>query len=259
MRIIRSILAWFTGIFILVVFFPVTFIIWLAVLPFDPERRTIHCILMWQSTIAIYLMPVWKVHLSEREKGLKDKVYVIISNHQSILDILIINCLRYRFKWISKIENTKVPFLGWYLRMADYVTVDRGNDESKAYMLARSYQFLKRGISLMIFPEGTRSLDGHPGFFKRGAFQLAIEAKVPILPIVIDGTGSILAKHSLIFRGENRIFLKVLDPVPPEEFGTDNPDQLALKFSQLINSELSKLRSNKQLFRNPKSDIRNSK
>jgi 1-acyl-sn-glycerol-3-phosphate acyltransferase len=243
MQIIRSVLAWFTGIFILVVFFPLTLIIWLGVLPFDPERRIIHRILMWQSTLAIYLMPVWKVHISGREKGLKDQVYVIISNHQSILDILIINCLRYRFKWISKIENTKVPFLGWYLRMADYVTVDRGNEESKAEMLARSYRFLKKGVSLMIFPEGTRSLDGQPGFFKRGAFQLAIEAKVPILPIVIDGTGSILAKHSFIFKSKNSIFLKVLDPVLPGSFGTDNPDILSLKFSKLITSELSNLRS----------------
>ena len=243
MRIIRSILAWVTGIFILVVFFPVTFIIWLVVLPFDPERRTIHCILMWQSTLAIYLMPVWKVHISGKEKGLKDQVCVIISNHQSILDILIINCLRYRFKWVSKIENTRVPILGWYLRMAGYITVDRGNDESKAEMLARSYQSLKKGVSLMIFPEGTRSLDGDPGFFKRGAFQLAIEAKVPILPVVIDGTGSILAKHSFVFRNENKIFLRVLDPVLPEDFGTENPDELSIRFSELIKSELKKIRS----------------
>ena len=72
--------------------------------------------------------------------------------------------------------------------MAGYITVNRGNEESKAEMLEKSDQCLKEGISIMIFPEGTRSADGEIGFFKRGAFQLAIQDDVPILPVVIDGT-----------------------------------------------------------------------
>jgi len=199
-------------------------------------------------------MPVWKVHIEGREKADKYSTYVVISNHQSILDIIIINSLRYRYKWVSKIENSRVPFLGWYLRMADYLIVDRNNDESKAVLIAEAYNSLKKGISVMIFPEGTRSMNGQPGFFKRGAFQLAIEANVPILPLVVHGTGGIFPKHSLIFRGKNNIFLKVLDPVRPESFGTDNPDKLALKFSELISSELSGLRLKEES--NSESEIR---
>ena len=106
-----------------------------------------------------------------------------------------------------------LPVLGWYLRMAGYITVNRGNEESKAEMLERSYQCLKQGISIMIFPEGTRSVDGEIGFFKRGAFQLAIQAGVPILPVVIDGTTGILPKHGLKFRSGYHVRIKVLDPV----------------------------------------------
>lgn len=95
----------------------------------------------------------------------------------------------------------------------------------------------------MLFPEGTRSADKEIGFFKWGAFQLAIQADVPILPVLIDGTGGILPKHGLIFSSGYHIRLRVLDPVPPASFGTDNPEYLAKKFSSLFASELKKLKS----------------
>ncbi len=223
-------------------FFPLTFLIWLLVLPFDREREIIHWILNWQSRILVCLLPIWKISVEGREKGLKVNTCVIISNHQSILDILLINCLRYRLKWISKIENMKVPLLGWYLRMADYIIINRGNKESKEEMMEKSYQCLKGGTSIMMFPEGTRSVDGEMGFFKRGAFQLAINAHVPILPVVLDGSGGVLPKHGLIFTTGHKIMIKVLDPVMPESFNTDDPDILSLNFSNFMIGALKELR-----------------
>ena len=175
MDIIKSVIVWITALCFLGILFPLTFIIWCLVLPFDRQRFVTHWLLVYQSVIISALIPIWKIKIEGREKALSDSAYVIIANHQSILDILLINCLRYRFKWISKIENIRLPVLGWYLRMAGYITVNRGNEESKAEMLEKSDQCLRSGISIMIFPEGTRSLDGEIGFFKRGAFQLAIQ------------------------------------------------------------------------------------
>jgi 1-acyl-sn-glycerol-3-phosphate acyltransferase len=192
-------------------------------------------------------MPVWKVTIEGKEKAVPGTTYVIISNHQSILDILLINSLKLRFKWISKVENIKVPFLGWYLKMAGYITVNRGNEESKVEMLEKSFECLKRDISIMLFPEGTRSPDRQIGFFKRGAFQLALQAKVPILPILIDGTGGILPKHGLIFNSGHHITVRVLDPVLPESFGTDNVDELAGKFNSKLVDEMKNLRENTQI------------
>jgi len=126
--------------------------------------------------------------------------------------------------------------------MADYITVDRGNEESKAEMLETSLRSLKKGVSIMIFPEGTRSPDKEIAFFKRGAFQLALQAEVPILPVLIDGTGDILPKHGLIFGSGYKIRIRVLDPVQPASFNTDNPEDLALRLSSLMTSELKKLR-----------------
>jgi 1-acyl-sn-glycerol-3-phosphate acyltransferase len=120
--------------------------------------------------------------------------------------------------------------------------VDRLDDDSKSGMLARALEFLREGTSVMIFPEGTRSADNNPGFFKRGAFQLAISAAVPILPLVIEGTADILPKHGRIIRGSHRVRLKVLEPRRPEGFGTADPLELGLKFRSLITSELEQMR-----------------
>lgn len=243
MDIFKSIIVWITGIFFIVITFPITLIIWIFTFPFDRDRAIIHWLLMYESLILVHLLPIWKIRIEGREKAKKNTTYVVISNHQSLLDILLMNCLLYRYKWISKIENMKMPVIGWYLRMADYITVDRGNDESKTLMLESSLNCLNRKISIMIFPEGTRSLNKDLGFFKRGAFQLALEAGVPILPVLIDGSGSVLPKNGLIFGNKYKIRIRVLDPVLPSEFGTDIPEELALKLSSLMTSELKILRS----------------
>ena len=245
MDIFKSIIVWFIGICYVIVTFPLTLIVWLLAFPFDKQRIIIHTFLMYQSFFLSFLIPIWTIHIEGREKAVKGTTYVIISNHQSILDILLINCLRYKFRWISKIENFKVPVIGWYLKMADYIVVDRGNEESKADMLEKSNNCLNKGISIMLFPEGTRSLNNEIGFFKRGAFQLALQANVPILPVLIDGTGGILPKHGLIFGSGHHIRIKVLDPVYPATFGTDIPEPLALKLNTLMTSGLSQLRARK--------------
>jgi 1-acyl-sn-glycerol-3-phosphate acyltransferase len=242
MEIFKSIIVWFIGICCVIITFPVNLIVWLLSMPFDRNRAAIHWFLMYESLFLSFLIPVWKIHIEGREKAKKGATYVIISNHQSLLDILMMNCLRYRYKWISKIENFNIPVIGWYLKMADYIVVDRGNEESKLEMLERSFECLKKGISIMIFPEGTRSLSNEIGFFKRGAFQLALEANVPILPVLIDGTGGILPKHGLIFGSGHHIRIKVLDQVNPADFGTDNPDFLAQKLNLLMASQLNELR-----------------
>ena len=244
MDIIKSLIVWIIGLSYTVVLFPLTFIIWLLVLPFDRDRAIIHWLLVYEGFILSRLIPIWRIVISGREKAVPGTTYVIISNHQSILDILLLNCLRYRFIWISKIENINLPVLGWYIRMAGYITVNRGDEESKAEMLEKSYRCLKKGISIMIFPEGTRSPDKEISFFKRGAFQLAIQADVPILPILMDGTGGILPKHGFIFGSGHHITIRVLDPFLPSAFETDNPDDLAIKLRTLMKEKLKNLRAN---------------
>ncbi len=243
MDILKSITVWFIGSCYIMVTFPLTLIVWLLAYPFDREKVIIHWFLMYQSMILCFLIPIWSIQIEGRDKAVKGTTYVIISNHQSMLDILLVNCLRYKFKWISKIENISLPVLGWYLKMADYIIVDRNNEDSKIEMLEKAYNSLKKGISIMIFPEGTRSADNEIGFFKRGAFQLALRANLPILPVLVDGTGDILPKHGLIFSSGHHIRIKVLDPIHPDAFGTDDPDTLAHRLGILYKFQLNELRA----------------
>jgi len=221
-------MGWLIAILLIVVIFPFSLALWLITLPFDRNRTLIHTILNYHSAIIAALIPLWTVTVEGREKADPKGTYVIVSNHQSILDILIINCLRYRLKWVSKIENLKVPLLGFYLWMADYIIIDRGNPQSREKLYSKASKFLSRGISIMLFPEGTRSLDGDIHPFRRGAFKLAIENNVPILPILIDGTGGILPKKGFYIKGGHQIKLKVLDPIYPKDFPGVDHDGLAV-------------------------------
>jgi 1-acyl-sn-glycerol-3-phosphate acyltransferase len=130
--------------------------------------------------------------------------------------------------------------------MAKYITIDRGNKESRAEMLAQSAKSLRDGISIMIFPEGTRSPDNQIGPFKMGAFELALITDKPIIPVVIEGTWDVLPKHGLSVSGGHKISVKVLDPVYPGYFGTADPAQLAAKFRMIISDELIKIRGGLQ-------------
>jgi len=245
MEIFKSLFVWIFSLTYTIILFPVSFIIWLLLYPFDQERVIIHWWLVIQGCLLTKLIPIWKTNVEGREKALVRTPYIIISNHQSILDILIMNCLLYRFRWISKIENYKVPVLGWYLRMAKYIVIDRGNEESKTGMMEKSAECLRKGISIMMFPEGTRSPDGEIAPFKLGAFQLALMTDKSILPVIVDGTGGVLPKHGLLFSRGNILKIKVLDPVHPGSFGTGDPEELASKFRNLMVAELKKMREGK--------------
>ena len=243
MNLVLSVIVWILSIIVVMILLPISALIWFITYPFDDERTIFHTWMLIHGIILSRMIPFWKIRIEGRDKYKKDKTYIIISNHQSILDILIVNCLWYRFRWISKIENMKVPVLGWYLRMAKYITIDRGNPDSKAVMMQKSLESLRKGISIMIFPEGTRSLNRQIGPFKPGAFQLAVMADKPILPVIIDGTGNVLPKHGIVFTPGHTLRMRVLDPIYPGSFGTGDPEELAGKLRILMVEELEKLRN----------------
>jgi 1-acyl-sn-glycerol-3-phosphate acyltransferase len=241
MDMIRSVFVWVTSILFIILMFPITIIIWLVSTPFDHEHITVHWWLNYQGVVLSRCNLLWKIKIEGREKAKKNETYVIISNHQSILDILLITCLRYRLRWISKIENFSIPLLSWSMRMARYIPIERGNPESKVIMMEESIRTLKQGISIMMFPEGTRSKDDRIMDFKKGAFQMAIITEKPVLPVIIDGTGKVLPKKGIIFSGGYLLTIKVLDPVYPQSFGTTDPEELASKFRKLMEVALNEM------------------
>jgi len=246
MNKIISAIVWSAFILTSLILFPVSLLVWFLTYPFDTGRKVFHYWLLIHSGILTSFLPCGRIKPEGLEKINRNISYVIISNHQSILDILVLNRIFINFKWISKIENLRVPFLGWYLRMAGYIPVERGNRESRGEMIKSAARCLRNNISIMIFPEGTRSPDGNIGFFKTGAFELALMTDKPVLPVIIDGTGRLLPRKSRIFKAGAKITCKILDPVFPGSFMTSNHDELAAAFRKIITKELEIIRAGEQ-------------
>jgi 1-acyl-sn-glycerol-3-phosphate acyltransferase len=205
-----------------IVLYPVALLVWAVTVPFDRRRAILHRFTCWWASLYTWLNPVWRVRIEGREKIRPGAAYVMVANHQSLLDILVLFRLFVHFKWVSKIENFRVPFIGWNMSLNRYIKLRRGSRESVAHMMRACERTLAQGSSIMMFPEGTRSPDGRLRDFKPGAFALAQRTGVPILPIVIEGTASALPKRGFVLQGRHAIRIRVLDEIPPATF-TDAP------------------------------------
>ncbi|MDX1453147.1 MAG: lysophospholipid acyltransferase family protein [Oleiphilaceae bacterium] len=217
------------GLFVIAAF------IWLVTKPFDKRLRLLHLFACFWASIYVWITPYWRVKYIDTHLIDPRRTYVIISNHQSLLDILVAFGLFVHFKWVSKIEIFKVPVIGWNMRLNDYVALKRGDAESVAQMMAHCEHHLAQGSSVYLFPEGTRSFDGRVKPFKKGAFQLAKKLGVPILPLVIDGTTRALPKKSMVLTGRHEISLRALPAIEPEMFEDCSPEELAERVrSQIV-------------------------
>lgn len=242
MNRIRSAFTWIWGIGFIVLMFPVTCLIWFSAYPFDIDRKLVHRFLRFQGWFLTHTIPLWSFKIEGEEKIIRNQSYVIISNHQSILDILLLDNISGDYRWISKAENFRVPVLGLSMRMANYISIERGNKESAVRMFDEARKSLERNISIMMFPEGTRSKTDALLPFKTGAFQLAMRTDKPILPVVVDGTGAVLPKHGYTFSSGHKLRVRIMDPVFPGAFGTGDAEELARHFRKLISDELKKMR-----------------
>ena len=240
---IKSLWVWISSLTFVLLAFPVALFLWLLSLLFDPKRLMNNRWMVFQGIVLTRMNPFWKIVVEGKEKIDPKQAYVIIPNHQSMLDIVVFNMLKHRLRWVSKIEVFRVPLLGWEMKMVKYIELERGNKHSVVRMMEKCIESLRDGISVVIFPEGTRSLTGAIGRFKTGAFQLALRTDKPLLPVLIDGTGDILPKSGMMFRNRRVVRLKVLDPVFPGQFNTGDPEELAIRMHSVMATAMDELRS----------------
>ena len=150
--------------------------------------------------------------------------YVFVANHQGAFDIfLIYGHLNRNFKWMMKYQLRKIPFVGFACAKTHQIFVDkRGPKKIKAtYDLAR--ETLQDGTSVTVFPEGSRSYTGHMGIFKKGAFMLADELQLPVVPLTINGSFNIMPRtRDMKFARWHRLTLTIHDPIYPVGKGPDN-------------------------------------
>jgi 1-acyl-sn-glycerol-3-phosphate acyltransferase len=185
----------------------------------------------------------WNLDISGLQHIRAGQVYVIVSNHQSLADIPVVAHLNVDTKWLAKAELFRVPVLGWMLKMAGDVPVERSNRSKSARALLQCARYLRQGCSMVFFPEGTRSLDGKVLPFNEGPFQLAIREQVPVLPVVVEGSGNALPRNSWLFGPSLRIRLRVLEPVPVEGWDTRQTGALRDVVRQMTVDELERLRA----------------
>lgn len=221
--------------------FPVAALVWLVTAPFDARKVVLHRFTCFWASLYTWLNPAWPLEVVGRSRIRPRETYVMVSNHLSLLDILVMFRLFRHFKWVSKIENFRVPCIGWNMSLNGYVKLRRGDKASIVQMMQECDRLLADGNSIMMFPEGTRSPTGRMRAFKPGAFELALRNRLPILPIVIAGTANALPKRGFVLRGRHPLRLTVLDPIPYESFAERDAVELAEEVRQLIAKHLGEL------------------
>jgi 1-acyl-sn-glycerol-3-phosphate acyltransferase len=215
-------------------FFVIAFLIWLFTVRFDRRLVALHMFTSFWASVYLWVMPAWSVSCKGREKIKKAKTYIVVSNHQSQLDILVAFRLFFIFKWVSKAEVFRLPFIGWNMFLNRYIKLERGEKESIKEMMVACEKTISNGSSVYFFPEGSRSSTGIVKDFKTGAFVLAQKMKMPILPIVINGSKNALPKHSVNFHGRHPIRIEVLDELPYEVFAQLSAEEIAKKVRKII-------------------------
>jgi 1-acyl-sn-glycerol-3-phosphate acyltransferase len=207
------------------VFFLGALLVRLVSWPFDRRRVALHLYSSAWAVFYVRLNPLWRLRTTGRELLPWHGPAVLVANHASLIDILVLFDLFRPFKWVSKAEIFKVPVIGWNMRLNGYVPLVRGRAESVRRMMARCGELLDAGSPVLLFPEGTRTDDGTLRAFKDGAFELAVRHQVPVFPIVVRGTGRALPKHGLVLREHVDARVEVLPALQPADY----PDVAALR------------------------------
>ena len=235
-------------IFYIYVIIELTFFFILSVLalivcfPFDKPRRVVHelsraiCMCFW------YVPLTWKRRIKGLENVDKSKSYVIVINHNSMADIISLYFVPLNFRWVSKREVFRIPYIGQLLSIHGDIAIDRSKGaDSMRKVTEQGKMWIGRGVSIAMFPEGTRSKSGEMGRFKQGAFALAKEAGVEILPVVMHGTRDVLNKNFMV-NWRNRLSVSVLPPISVDKVQTMQTAELIDYTRTMMVEEYEKIR-----------------
>ena len=191
-RTLLSIWWWLTFALGLIVWLPLVAIVRVVTAPFDSGRYWAGYLFRKLPVVHQHLNPLWTFRVSGTIPDNPRRPYIVVANHESFVDILLISHLPFEMKWLSKVEMFKIPVVGWLMALADDVRLTRGEISSATDAMNQCKDRLAKKVSVLIFAEGTRSTSGELGKFKNGAFRLAIETGCPILPVAVSGCHSAL-------------------------------------------------------------------
>ncbi|MFA5146742.1 MAG: lysophospholipid acyltransferase family protein [Candidatus Omnitrophota bacterium] len=213
MRFIISILIWVVGAVITAAAFIASLALSIAPFPLPNRRKLVHAQCFWWADALVALNPFWSLSVEGLENIDHDKTYVIVANHQSLADIIIVYKTHMYFKWVAKKSLLRVPFIGGLLWVNDHILLSRGDFGSIKEVYREASERLRAGISVLFFPEGTRSGTDEMSEFLNGAFKLAIKESKPVLPVFIGGTREAIPKGGWVFKTKVSARLVVFPPI----------------------------------------------
>jgi 1-acyl-sn-glycerol-3-phosphate acyltransferase len=240
MQRILSTIAWVATVFVILFGFFYVALVWLVTAPFDRGRYRAGRAFRHLAMAQVKLNPLWHFETDGTPPPDPRNPYVAVANHESYADIFLISHFPWEMKWLSKDAVFRIPVMGWMMRMANDIPIKRGKRESVLSAMAGCRDRLAKRVSVMIFPEGTRAPTEEMLPFKDGAFRLAIDSQVPILPIAVAGTRDCMAKHSFLFR-RARAKARVLEPVPTAGMTLSDVSTLRDRVRGIIASERRRL------------------
>ncbi|MBL7157815.1 MAG: 1-acyl-sn-glycerol-3-phosphate acyltransferase [Candidatus Omnitrophica bacterium] len=218
MKVVTSIAIWTLGSILTILLFFVDLFLTVILFPFDKKRKIVHAQSFWWANALIGLNPYWNLSVIGLENIDPRKTYVVVANHQSLADVVVVYKTHMQFKWVAKESLFNVPFLGWCLSLGKHIRLTRGEFASIKKVYREAATWLRNGISVLFFPEGTRSETDRVSEFQNGAFKLAIKEKKPVLPVSITGTREAIPKGSWIFKTKVSGKLKVFPSVETTGF-----------------------------------------
>jgi 1-acyl-sn-glycerol-3-phosphate acyltransferase len=240
-RTVLSLWSWFVLGVVVIAFTPMVAIVRLVTAPFDSGRYAAGYLFRKLTVVHQKLNPFWHFRTSGQMITDPRRPYVVVANHESFVDILLISHLPWEMKWLSKETFFKIPLVGWMMRLAGDVPLVRGEKKSTLAAMQACGDRLDKKVSVMIFPEGTRSHDGELKPFKDGAFRLAIEKQVPILPLAVSGAYTALVKGDWRF-GVSNAEVRVLEPIMTQGMTADDTARLRDQTHQTIAKALADMR-----------------
>jgi 1-acyl-sn-glycerol-3-phosphate acyltransferase len=240
----RIVSAWVWTVWVLAVLvgFPIACVLFLLTAPFDPGRYVVGRFFRLLGKSGAVLNPWWHFRVDGVRITDPRRPYVAVANHESYADIFLLCYLPWEMKWLAKKTIFRIPVMGWLMWMAGDVPVVRGDRKSAVLALRACRDRLAKRVSVMMFPEGSRSPTDELLPFKDGAFSLAVDAQVPILPIAIAGTRDAMAKHSFQV-GHATAICRVLPPIETTGLGPADVKALRERVRTAIDAARRELRA----------------
>ena len=225
--------VWLMWFFVVVAWVPLVTIVFVCTAWWDKRRWYTGRVFRLGTRVLVAVNPWWTITVVGDIPPRSSEPFVAVCNHESLADILLVGTLPFEMKWLSKAQIARIPLMGWMRWMAGDIVVNRSDARSRGQSFDSMVEWIRRGASIMIFPEGTRTRTGDLLRFRDGAFRLALETGRPIQPLAVSGGRQAIQADSVLF-GRAHVTVRILEQVSVEGIALEDVDKLRDQVRSMI-------------------------